>query len=52
MLVSWKVWKERNRRAFRNYSSTAATIINKIEEEAMMWSSSSAIAVSNIIPRE
>jgi hypothetical protein len=50
--LAWKVWKERNGTAFRNHSSTAAMIINKIEEEAMLWSSSSAIAVSNIIPRE
>ena len=50
MLVSWEVWTERN--AFRNNSTTATIIIEKIKEEVNMWRLVGAKALGNVMPQE
>ena len=52
MLVSWEIWLERNARVFRNNSSTATRLIDKIKEEAAMWGRAGAKAMCNFIPQE
>jgi hypothetical protein len=51
MFVSWEVWKEINVRVFRNNSIAMTMIINKIKEEAALWSLASAKEISNIMPQ-
>jgi hypothetical protein len=38
MVVSWKVWKERNAGASQNNGSTTMMVISKIKEEVALWS--------------
>jgi hypothetical protein len=52
MLVSWEIWKERNPRVFSNNASTMAMVIDKIKDEAALWSLAGAKALSNVMPRE
>jgi hypothetical protein len=52
MLVSWEICKERNARIFQNSFSTSAMIVQKIKEEATLWSLAGAKAVSILLPRE
>ena len=52
MLVSWEIWLERNALVFRNKSSTANMLFDKIKEEAVMWCHAEVKALCNIMPRE
>ena len=52
MMVSWKVWMERNARVFRNNSTTATMVIAKIKEEANRWCLAGGKALCNLMPRE
>jgi len=37
LLVSWEVWKERNRRTFDNVCSTPAQLVVAIRDEDLAW---------------
>ncbi|OEL27972.1 hypothetical protein BAE44_0011009 [Dichanthelium oligosanthes] len=37
MLVSWKLWKERNARVFNNTTSPSADVFHRIKEETALW---------------
>jgi hypothetical protein len=50
MIVSREIWKERNTRVFSNNASTMAMVIDKIKEEAALWSLAEAKALNNVIP--
>jgi hypothetical protein len=52
LLVPWEVGKERNARVFRNDASTTMMVIEKIEEEAVVWGMAEATALRIVIPRE
>jgi hypothetical protein len=52
MLVSWKIWKERNACIFQNNISTSNMIVAKVKEEVALWSLAGAKAISIIMPRE
>jgi hypothetical protein len=52
VLISWKFWKERNPRVFRNEASTSDMVVTKIKKEVAMWSLAGAKALSNVMPRE
>jgi hypothetical protein len=52
MLVSWEIWKERNARVFSNNAPTMAMVVNKIKDEAALWSLAGAKALSNVMPRQ
>nr|TKW16747.1 hypothetical protein SEVIR_5G319750v2 [Setaria viridis] len=36
-LTSWEVWKERNKRVFRDGASTMQDLLSKIRAEADLW---------------
>jgi hypothetical protein len=52
MLVSWEICKERNARIFQNSFSTSAMIVQKMKEDATLWSLAGAKAISILLPRE
>jgi GTP cyclohydrolase FolE2 len=52
MLMSWKIWKERNARVFQNNASTAIMVILKTKDEVATWSMAAVKALSNVLPRE
>jgi hypothetical protein len=52
MLVSWKVWKERNSRVFQTNASTTMMIIYKIKEKTALWSLVGAKALGNVLSQE
>ena len=37
LLVSWRLWKERNARTFRNEASCARDLCLQIIQEAALW---------------
>lgn len=37
LLVSWVLWKERNRRTFDNLSRTTTEVIAQVREEGAEW---------------
>jgi hypothetical protein len=48
MLVSWKIWKEKNARVFRNQAITLTMLASKIKDEAMLWCLAGAKALCYI----
>jgi hypothetical protein len=37
LLVSWEVWKERNKRTFDNISKTSVQLLSQIHDEGDSW---------------
>jgi hypothetical protein len=52
MLISWKIWTERNARVFWNVFSTSTMTVNKIKDDVALWSAAVTKTVYNIMPRE
>lgn len=52
LLVSWRIWKERNARVFDNHSSTATQVAQGVLDEMDEWISAgfSAIAEFLVLP--
>ena len=48
MLISWKVWNERNARIFRHVASPVAIVVSRIKE-ARAWCLAGAKILGNII---
>jgi hypothetical protein len=49
MLVSWKIWKERNARIFE---TTSTMLVEKIKEEATVWCLAGANGLGNVMLQE
>ena len=52
MLVSWKIWKERNAKVFRNTATPTSVVVAKIKEEAHLWALAGARHLSTLMLRE
>lgn len=52
MLISWELWKERNARVFRNVSAPTTIIVEKIMDEATLWTLTGAKGLGVILHRE
>jgi hypothetical protein len=52
ILVSWKIWKERNVCVFQNNLSAVNMVATRIKDEVAMWSLAQAKALSIVNPRE
>jgi hypothetical protein len=52
MLVSYKIWKERNVHVFRNHASNSTLLVSKIKDEEAMWSLAGAKGLCNVMTRE
>jgi len=52
MLVSWKIWNERNARIFRNVSKPPMIIVKEIKEEAALWATAGAKHLCSLMPGE
>ena len=52
MLISWELWKERNARVFRNVSAPTTIIVEKIMNEATLWTLAGAKGLGVILHRE
>jgi hypothetical protein len=52
MLVSWKVWSERNARVFRNKHAPVNVVFDKIRKEAWLWVLAGARRLDDQMPRE
>ena len=52
MLISWELWKERNARVFRNVSAPTMILVEKIMDEATMWTLAGAKGLGVILHRE
>jgi hypothetical protein len=50
MLVSWKIWKERNTRVFRDKFATIDMLVLRMKEEMALWCLAGGKAVSNAMP--
>jgi hypothetical protein len=53
LLVSWMLWKERNRRVFDDDPSLATTLLDRVKEEADSWIAAgfrSLAAFASLVP--
>ena len=53
LLVSWMLWKERNRRVFDDDPSPATTLLDRVKEEADSWIAAgfrSLAAFASLVP--
>ncbi|KAG2569704.1 hypothetical protein PVAP13_7NG435625 [Panicum virgatum] len=52
MLVSWEIWKERNRRVFRHHETSAPDLLSLIKQEALDWVVAGAKDLATLLSRE
>jgi hypothetical protein len=52
LLIVWKIWNERDARVFRNKSSPAFVIVEKIKGEARLWVIAGAKCLDELLPKE
>ena len=52
MLVSWEIWKERNRRVFRHHETSAPALLSLIKQEALDWVAAGAKDLATLLSRE
>jgi hypothetical protein len=52
MLITWEVWKERNRRLFQCQEMSTMAIMSVIKQEARAWVAAGAKDLAYLILRE
>jgi hypothetical protein len=52
LLVTLKIWNERNTRAFNNKHAPSTVILEKTKKEAKLWVAAGAKNLSNLLPGE
>jgi hypothetical protein len=52
LLVTWKIWNERNARIFRNKQAPSQVTIERIKIDARLWVRAGAKHLGNIMPKE
>jgi hypothetical protein len=50
LLVTWKIWNERNARVFNNKQATSTVILEKIKKETKLWVAARGKNLSNLLP--
>jgi hypothetical protein len=52
LLVSWEIWKERNRRIFDHRESSVPSVVNRIKAEASLWIAAGSKCLAALLARE
>jgi hypothetical protein len=52
LLVTWKIWNERNARVFRKKQAAPSVILEIIKKEARLWVITGAKRLDKIMPGE
>jgi hypothetical protein len=52
LLISWKIWCERNARVFRKKNTPSMVVLDKVKSEARLWVLAGAKRLGTLMPGE
>jgi len=52
LIITWKIWKERNSRVFKHHETSATALMSTIKQEARAWVAAGAKDLAGLVLRE